>query len=117
MGSDTIFRAPFRITSRLATQLAIRASQKSPISTVSRQWPSLQPTGYCAIVLFEFELDEFETRGPCVLDRTRLARILPDEVTVVGRHAAVGVPRNDFGEHAAMDIDAQAWSRLRDLSC
>src|SRR5437667_12127098 len=92
-------------------------SQKSPISTVSRQWPSLQPTGYCAIVLFEFELDEFETRGPCVLDRTRLARSLPDEVTVVGRHAAVGVPRNDFGEHAAMDIDAQAWSRLRDLSC
>src|SRR5205823_12747764 len=111
MGSDTIFRAPFRITSRLATQLAIRASQKSPISTVSRQWPSLQPTGYCAIVLFEFELDEFEARGPCVLDRTRLAGILPDEVTVVGRDAAVGVRRNEFGGHAATDVAADGWCR------
>src|SRR2546422_11244923 len=115
MGSDTIFRAPFRITSRLATQLAIRASQKSPISTVSRQWPSLQPTGDFAIALFEFELDEFETRGPCVLDRTRLAHILPDEVNVLPRPAAAAVPPNDFGEHAAMYIDAQPFSGLRDL--
>ncbi len=68
-------------------------------------------------VLFEFEFDEFEARGAGVLDRARLARILPDEIAIMGRHAAVSVPRNDFGEHTAMDIDAQAWNRLRDLPC
>src|SRR5262249_29976634 len=67
------------------------------------------------VVLFEFELDEFKTRGSSVPDRARLARVLPDEVAIIGRHAAVGVPRNDFGEHAPMDINSQAWSRLRDL--
>ena len=67
------------------------------------------------LVLLQFEFDELKARGAGVLDAARLARILPDEIAVIGGHSSICVPRNDFCEHAAMNIDPQTRRALRDL--
>src|SRR5580693_7935444 len=79
----------------------------------ARFW--LAPTATHSVSL-HLEFDEFEARRAGVLDAARLSRVLPDEVAVIGRHPAIGIARNDFRQHAAMHIDAQARRALRDLS-
>src|SRR5260370_16797453 len=67
-------------------------------------------------VSLQLEFDEFEARRAGVLDVARFARVLPDEVAVIGGHPAICIARNDFRQHASMHIDAQARPALRDLS-
>ncbi len=66
--------------------------------------------------LFQFEFDEFDLGRAGVLHRPRLPAVLPDEIAVVRRHAAIGRARHHFGKHAAVDVDPQARCGLRDLS-
>src|SRR5262249_10940007 len=77
---------------------------------------SLTPAGGCHRVSLQLEFDELEARRAGVLDATRFARVLPDEVAVIGGHAAIRISRNDFRQHASMHVDAQARRTLRDLS-
>src|SRR5438132_9296684 len=67
--------------------------------------------------LLHLEFDEFEPLRAGVLDRTRLACVLPDEVPIIGRHPAIGVAANDFREHASMHVHAQTRRGLRNLAC
>src|SRR5881397_778966 len=64
-----------------------------------------------------FELNEFEALRAGVLDRTRLACVLPDEVPIIGRHPASGIAGDDFRQHASMHIHAQTRRGLGNLAC
>src|SRR6185295_19141008 len=72
--------------------------------------------GVMARVLLQLEFDEFDEGRAGVLHRPRLSGILPDEIAFVGSHAAVGRSGDHFGEHAAVDVDAESRCGLLDLS-
>src|SRR5437868_851631 len=75
----------------------------------------MNSSSLCASLL-QLEFDEFEACRAGVLDAALFARVLPDEVAVIGGHPPIGIARNDFRKHASMHIDAQARRGLRDLS-
>ena len=72
----------------------------APVTPNAREIPEAD------VPLFQLELNEFKPRCAGVLDPANFAGILPDEIAIVGCHAPVRVARNDFRQHAAMDIDA-----------